>query len=140
MSPGVFKSSFQKVFMIDLRYLKFAFAAIVVSSLSALALLPSHPQANLWLILLASLFAIPFMSLLVTRLPVFNKFYRQDLSVLDDGFRSSADHKAAAPMAGLVTGAAIALILLPAGVSDIVVPALCGGVGAGVMSFYHQPS
>ena len=102
-------------------------------------LFPSHRDANIWIVVLSTIFSIPFMSLVVTKLPIFRSFYRQHHSVFDDGRRSSADQRAAPPMAGLVTGGAIALILLPTGVSNIIVPAFCGGIGASVMSFYHEP-
>ena len=125
--------------MISLRYLKFTLAAIIASGVSAALMFPSYREVNIWVVALSAIFAIPFMSLVVTRLPVFRSFYRQHHSILDDGRRNSADQKAAAPMAGIVTAGAIALILLSIGVSNIIVPAFCGGIGAGIMSFYHEP-
>lgn len=113
--------------------------AYLASGVTFILMLPSHPEVNLWLVALSIFCAVPFMSLVVTRLPVFRNFYRQHHSIFDNGVRSANDRRAAAPMAGLVTGAVLAVILLPTGVSDIVVPAFCGAVGAGVMSFYHEP-
>ncbi len=125
--------------MISLRYVKFALIAYLASGLGFFLMLPGHPEVNLWLVALSIFGAVPFMSLVVIRLPVFRNFYRQHHSILDDGVRGADDRRAAAPMAGIVTGGVIALILLPTGVSNIVVPAFCGAIGAGVMSFYHEP-
>jgi hypothetical protein len=125
--------------LISLRYLKFALIAYLAGGVGLILMLPTHPEINLWLVALSIFCAVPFMSLVVTRLPVFRNFYRQHQSILDDGIRSANDRRAASPMAGLVTGGVIALTLLFLGVSDIVVPAFCGAVGAGVMSFYHEP-
>lgn len=125
--------------MISLRYLKFALIAYLAGGFSLLLMLPSHPEVNNWLVALSIFCAVPFMSLVITRLPVFRNFYRQHHSILDDGVRSANDRRAASPMAALVTGGVIALILQFLGVSDIAVPAFCGAVGAGVMSFYHEP-
>ena len=123
----------------SLRYVKFALIAYLAGGLSLLLMLPSHPEVNLWLVALSIFCAVPFMSLVVTRLPVFRNFYRQHHSILDDGVRTADDRRAASPMAALVTGGVIALTFQLLGVSDIAVPAFCGAVGAGVMSFYHEP-
>lgn len=125
--------------MISYRYLKFVLMAIIASSVTAVLMYPSYRDMNIWIVALSTAFAIPFMSLVVRRLPVFKAFYKQDDSVLDDGIRSSADQKASAPMASIVTGAVIVCILMLFGVSNLVVPAFCGAVAAGVMSFYHWP-
>lgn len=125
--------------MISLRYVKFVLIAYLAGGLSLILMLPAHPEVNRWLVALSVFCSVPFMSLVVTRLPVFRNFYRQHQSIFDDGVRSANDRRAAAPMAGLVTGGVIALTLLLLGVSDIAVPAFCGAVGAGAMSFYHEP-
>jgi hypothetical protein len=125
--------------VISLRYVKFALIAYLASGLGFVLMLPGHPDVNHWLVALSIFCAVPFMSLVVTRLPVFRSFYRQHHSIIDEGVRSANDRRAAAPMAGIVTGGVIALILLPTGVANTVVPAFCGAIGAGVMSFYHEP-
>ncbi|MCL7422300.1 MAG: hypothetical protein M8364_15520 [Methylobacter sp.] len=127
--------------MISLRYLRFVALSFLASGISAVLLFPKHPDANSGVVALSSVFAILFMSLIVIRLPVFNNFYRnkKDTWIIDNRHSSFADYKAAPAIAGIVTGGAIGLILLSTGVSNIFVPAFCGGVGAGVMSFYHAP-
>ncbi|MDX5298638.1 MAG: hypothetical protein LPK85_06780 [Gammaproteobacteria bacterium] len=125
--------------MINLRYIQFTLMAIIASGVGAALMLPSHREVNLWVVALSTLLAIPFMSLVVIRLPVFRRYYRQHPFIIDDGRRRWADQRAAAPMAGIVTSAAIGLMLLPVGVSNAVVPAFCAGIAASVMSFYHEP-
>lgn len=127
--------------MISLRYLKFVVFSFIGSSICAFLMFPGHPNASIGVVAVSSAFSIPFMSLIVVRLPVFKDFYKhgQDISIIDNEVSSSADYKAAPPMAGIVTAGAIGLILYPAGVSHILVPAFCGGVAASVMSFYYEP-
>ncbi|MDO6462002.1 hypothetical protein Q4485_14925 [Granulosicoccaceae sp. 1_MG-2023] len=125
--------------MISFRYLRYACIAILLGCVCAAVTIPGRPEVNVSVVALSIVFAIPFMSLVVTRLPVFKQFYRQDQSVIHDGPGSAADAKAAGPMAALVTGGVIALVLFCAGALNVMVPALSGGIAAGFMSFYHWP-
>lgn len=129
--------------MIDLQYIKFVVLALGASAIWAVLLLPSQPDTSGLVIALASTLTVPFVSLVVVRLPVFNKFYKRKsaINIIDTntGHPSVSDSRAAPVLVGFVTGAVIALTLWLLSVPNITLPAFCGAVSAFVLSFYHEP-
>lgn len=129
--------------MINLRYIKFVVLSLCASGICAMLWIPSQPDASGLVIALTSTLTVPFVSLVIVRLPVFNKFYRRKsiIHIIDTntGYPDASDSRAAPVLVSFVTGAVIALALWLLALPNITLPAFCGAVTAFTLSFYHEP-
>lgn len=89
--------------------------------------------------ILSFLFGVIFQALVVTRLPVFRRYYHPDPFAIDQNRRSLGNMKALAILSALMTGSlAAGLYVVAIGNEKVIAFSSCAAIAGGIMSFYHD--